>query len=194
MVGSLLRSSAGLAERTFESKRRDFQRFLERVKRLGSQSLVGFSFDGQGPLQIPWHEGSLQFFSSLFQRMRSSFLGSPATQKRGSTSMPRFRRFCSNWLHVFEADAMCVTCSSKGVLHRSHQLSEEGDRSEGDALCQNASKCKDLDDCGTIAEAVGRHFMRRKPTEHLRVHTHIEGSCQPMNAHRWQVLERIDLP
>ena len=27
-----VRSSAGLAERTFESKRRDFQRFLERVK------------------------------------------------------------------------------------------------------------------------------------------------------------------
>eukprot|EP00913_Durusdinium_trenchii_P000225 g206.t1 len=56
-------SSAGLAERTFESKRRDFQRFLERVK----------------------------------ERYKV-FAGT----KDAEQVLRQFKRFCSNWLKVFE--------------------------------------------------------------------------------------------
>jgi len=59
-------SSAGLAERSFESKRRDFQRFLERAKsRYGSNNYVGSKADSDHLLK-------------------------------------QFRRFCVNWLAVFE--------------------------------------------------------------------------------------------
>mmetsp|Transcript_46942 Transcript_46942/g.147229 ORF Transcript_46942/g.147229 Transcript_46942/m.147229 type:complete len:410 (+) Transcript_46942:187-1416(+) len=58
-------SSAGLAERSFESKRRDFQRFLERVKGKHSSLYSGAQGDSDKLLK-------------------------------------QFRRFCVNWLRVFE--------------------------------------------------------------------------------------------
>mmetsp|Transcript_69551 Transcript_69551/g.148764 ORF Transcript_69551/g.148764 Transcript_69551/m.148764 type:complete len:562 (-) Transcript_69551:53-1738(-) len=58
-------SSAGLAERSFESKRRDFQRFLERAK----------------------HR-----YSSLYS----------GTKADSDQLLRQFRRFCINWLNVFE--------------------------------------------------------------------------------------------
>eukprot|EP00440_Ansanella_granifera_P050831 gb/GFBE01055091.1/.p1 GENE.gb/GFBE01055091.1/~~gb/GFBE01055091.1/.p1 ORF type:complete len:536 (+),score=158.55 gb/GFBE01055091.1/:1-1608(+) len=58
-------SSAGLAERSFESKRRDFQRFLEKVK-------------------------------SKYTTMYSG------TKADSDQLLKQFRRFCINWLNVFE--------------------------------------------------------------------------------------------
>lgn len=57
-------SSAGLAERSFESKRRDFQRFLERAK------------------------NKYNVYSG--------------TQGDSDKLLMQFRRFCKNWLNVFE--------------------------------------------------------------------------------------------
>eukprot|EP00931_Biecheleriopsis_adriatica_P096733 TRINITY_DN7041_c0_g1_i3.p1 TRINITY_DN7041_c0_g1~~TRINITY_DN7041_c0_g1_i3.p1 ORF type:complete len:554 (-),score=125.63 TRINITY_DN7041_c0_g1_i3:56-1717(-) len=58
-------SSTGLAERSFESKRRDFQRFLERVK---------------------------SRYSTLYN----------GTKGDSDLLLKEFKRFCINWLHVFE--------------------------------------------------------------------------------------------
>lgn len=58
-------SSAGLAERGFESKRRDFQRFLERARTRYSKLYVG-------------------------------------TKADADQLLVQFRRFCENWLKVFE--------------------------------------------------------------------------------------------
>jgi len=72
-------SSAGLAERSFESKRRDFQRFLERVK--------------------------------------SKYSGLCSSNKGDSDMLIRqFRRFCANWLKVFEECSIDPVLAPKRVL------------------------------------------------------------------------------
>lgn len=65
LLGKSAESSAGLAERSFESKRRDFQRFLERAK---------------------------QRYGSLFS----------GTKGESEKMLKQFRRFCLNWLRVFQ--------------------------------------------------------------------------------------------
>lgn len=74
-------SSAGLAERSFESKRRDFQRFLERVK-------------------------------SKYANMFSG------TKKDSNQLLKEFRRFCNNWLHVFEECSIDPKNAPKRVASR----------------------------------------------------------------------------
>uniref|UniRef100_A0A7S1Q8N8 Uncharacterized protein n=1 Tax=Alexandrium catenella TaxID=2925 RepID=A0A7S1Q8N8_ALECA len=73
-------SSAGLAERSFESKRRDFQRFLERAK---SKYCSGYS----------------------------------GAQGDSDKLLMQFRRFCTNWLKVFEECSIDpVECPKRVVL------------------------------------------------------------------------------
>eukprot|EP00927_Polykrikos_kofoidii_P077121 TRINITY_DN740_c0_g2_i2.p1 TRINITY_DN740_c0_g2~~TRINITY_DN740_c0_g2_i2.p1 ORF type:complete len:539 (-),score=109.07 TRINITY_DN740_c0_g2_i2:224-1840(-) len=72
-------STAGLAERSFESKRRDFQRFLERAK-------------------------------SRF----ADCSGEPKTSS--SQLLAQFRRFCFNWLHVFEECSIDPVHAPKKVV------------------------------------------------------------------------------
>jgi len=72
-------SSAGLAERSFESKRRDFQRFLERVK---------------------------QRYSSVYSSSKGDY----------EKLITEFRRFCLNWLHVFEECSIDPTQNPKRVV------------------------------------------------------------------------------
>ncbi|CAK9054922.1 UBA domain-containing protein [Durusdinium trenchii] len=96
-------SSAGLAERTFESKRRDFQRFLERVK----------------------------------ERYKV-FAGT----KDAEQVLRQFKRFCSNWLKVFEE------CSIDPIHYPKKVINE-----------------KDLDDCSSIGEVADLCLDRLKKTE-----------------------------
>jgi hypothetical protein len=72
-------SSAGLAERSFESKRRDFQRFLERVK---------------------------QRYSTVYSSSKGDY----------EKLILEFRRFCLNWLHVFEECSIDPTQNPKIVV------------------------------------------------------------------------------
>eukprot|EP00930_Biecheleria_cincta_P059576 TRINITY_DN4527_c0_g1_i1.p1 TRINITY_DN4527_c0_g1~~TRINITY_DN4527_c0_g1_i1.p1 ORF type:complete len:522 (-),score=87.50 TRINITY_DN4527_c0_g1_i1:247-1812(-) len=74
-------SSAGLAERSFESKRRDFQRFLERVK---------------------------SKYSAIFS----------GTKKNSDQLLREFKRFCNNWLHVFEECSIDPVNAPKRVVSR----------------------------------------------------------------------------
>mmetsp|Transcript_15045 Transcript_15045/g.28252 ORF Transcript_15045/g.28252 Transcript_15045/m.28252 type:complete len:544 (+) Transcript_15045:14-1645(+) len=96
-------SSAGLAERTFESKRRDFQRFLERVKE------------------------KYKVFSD---------------KKDGDRLLFQFKRFCQNWLHVFEE------CSIDPINYPKKVIAQ-----------------KDLDDCTSIPEVADLCLDRLKKTE-----------------------------
>jgi len=96
-------SSAGLAERTFESKRRDFQRFLERVKE-----------------RYKVYAGS----------------------KDAEQLLRQFKRFCSNWLHVFEE------CSIDPINYPKKVIGQ-----------------KDLEDCTTISEVADLCLDRLKKTE-----------------------------
>lgn len=98
MDGLLLKSSessAGLAERSFESKRRDFQRFLERAK----------------------------------QRYTSMYTGSKAESDR---MLEQFKRFCVNWLQVFEECSIDpIQCPKRVVtkeeLDRQRSIAEVAD-------------------------------------------------------------------
>mmetsp|Transcript_80029 Transcript_80029/g.212019 ORF Transcript_80029/g.212019 Transcript_80029/m.212019 type:complete len:556 (-) Transcript_80029:170-1837(-) len=72
-------SSAGLAERSFESKRRDFQRFLERVR---------------------------QRYSTVYSSSKGDY----------EKLIAEFRRFCLNWLHVFEECSIDPTQNPKIVV------------------------------------------------------------------------------
>ncbi|CAL1129002.1 unnamed protein product [Cladocopium goreaui] len=96
-------SSAGLAERTFESKRRDFQRFLERVK----------------------------------ERYKVY-----AGTKDGEQLLRQFKRFCSNWLHVFQE------CSIDPINYPKKVIAQ-----------------KDLEDCTSISEVADLCLDRLKKTE-----------------------------
>ncbi|CAK9079005.1 unnamed protein product [Durusdinium trenchii] len=90
-------SSAGLAERTFESKRRDFQRFLERVK----------------------------------ERYKV-FAGT----KDAEQVLRQFKRFCSNWLKVFEE------CSIDPIHYPKKVINEKEPGSDL-SRCQVADLCLD---------------------------------------------------
>ncbi|CAJ1407941.1 unnamed protein product [Effrenium voratum] len=94
-------SSAGLAERTFESKRRDFQRFLERVKEK--------------------HKVNTKDSDQLLRQ---------------------FKRFASNWLHVFEE------CSIDPINYPKKVIAP-----------------KDLEDCSSIGEVADLCLDRLKKTE-----------------------------
>jgi len=88
-------SSAGLAERSFESKRRDFQRFLERVKAK---------------------------YSTLYS----------GTKGDSDKLLKEFRRFCINWLKVFEECSIDpVQCPKQVItpqeLNRCTSISEVAD-------------------------------------------------------------------
>lgn len=88
-------SSAGLAERSFESKRRDFQRFLERVKNK---------------------------YSSLYS----------GTKGDSDKLLKQFRRFCVNWLGVFEECSIDpIQCPKRVVtaeeLNRCTSIAEVAD-------------------------------------------------------------------
>jgi len=73
-------SASGLAERSFESKRRDFQRFLERAK------------------------------------LRYAALPTATTGGEMNDLLTQFRRFCSNWLRVFEECSIDPILCPKRVL------------------------------------------------------------------------------
>eukprot|EP00419_Tripos_fusus_P026777 CAMPEP_0172724842 /NCGR_PEP_ID=MMETSP1074-20121228/86967_1 /TAXON_ID=2916 /ORGANISM="Ceratium fusus, Strain PA161109" /LENGTH=546 /DNA_ID=CAMNT_0013551437 /DNA_START=99 /DNA_END=1739 /DNA_ORIENTATION=+ len=88
-------SSAGLAERSFESKRRDFQRFLERVK---------------------------SKYSTLYS----------GTKGDSDKLLKEFRRFCINWLKVFEECSIDpIQCPKRVItseeLNRCTSISEVAD-------------------------------------------------------------------
>lgn len=96
-------SSAGLAERTFESKRRDFQRFLERVK--DKYKISSSSKDGEQVLR-------------------------------------QFKRFCQNWLKVFQE------CSIDPINHPKKVVDD-----------------KDLEHCTSIPQVADLCLDRLKKTE-----------------------------
>jgi hypothetical protein len=105
LLGKSAESSAGLAERSFESKRRDFQRFLERVK---------------------------SKYSGLY------------TDNKGDSDMliRQLRRFCMNWLKVFEE------CSIDPVQYPKRVITVE-----------------ELNRCTTVSEIVDLCLDRLRVTE-----------------------------
>eukprot|EP00930_Biecheleria_cincta_P001168 TRINITY_DN102334_c0_g1_i1.p1 TRINITY_DN102334_c0_g1~~TRINITY_DN102334_c0_g1_i1.p1 ORF type:complete len:518 (+),score=110.90 TRINITY_DN102334_c0_g1_i1:78-1556(+) len=96
-------SSAGLAERSFESKRRDFQRFLERVK-------------------------------SKYSVMYSG------TKKDSDQLLQQFKRFCINWLHVFQECSINPVTFPKIVVKKEEIESKQSIEQVADLLLQRLKR------------------------------------------------------